>query len=108
MLKRFTSTPLESGLTMNRCAVAGEPAWNGASRLIASILPSAEASANGSPEICAPFALARYWRKVSVYDALLAQDGIYLPHGSNRAGPGGDATDIAEKLAAGATWDATA
>jgi len=28
------------------------------------------------------FALARHWRKVSVYDALLAQDGIHLNHGS--------------------------
>ena len=28
------------------------------------------------------FALARYWRKVPVYEALLAQDGIHLPHGA--------------------------
>jgi CIC family chloride channel protein len=28
------------------------------------------------------FVLARHWRPVSVYDALLAQDGIYLPHGN--------------------------
>jgi CIC family chloride channel protein len=27
------------------------------------------------------FALARHWRRVPVYDALLAQDGIYLNHG---------------------------
>jgi CIC family chloride channel protein len=27
------------------------------------------------------FALARHWRRTSVYDALLAQDDIYLPHG---------------------------
>ena len=27
------------------------------------------------------FALARHWREVPVYDALLAQDGIYLSHG---------------------------
>lgn len=26
------------------------------------------------------FALARHWREVSVYEALLAQDGIHLPH----------------------------
>ncbi len=26
------------------------------------------------------FALARYWRPVAVYEALLAQDGIHLPH----------------------------
>jgi hypothetical protein len=25
------------------------------------------------------FALARYWREVPVYEALLAQDGIHLP-----------------------------
>ncbi len=30
------------------------------------------------------FALARHWRHVPIYEALLAQDGIYLPHG---AGP---------------------
>jgi CIC family chloride channel protein len=28
------------------------------------------------------FALARYWRHTPVYEALLAQDGIELPHGS--------------------------
>lgn len=27
------------------------------------------------------FALARYWRRTPIYEALLAQDGIYLPHG---------------------------
>ena len=27
------------------------------------------------------FALARHWRHTPVYEALLAQDGIYLPHG---------------------------
>jgi CIC family chloride channel protein len=32
------------------------------------------------------FALARHWRHVPIYEALLAQDGIHLPHG---AGPGG-------------------
>jgi CIC family chloride channel protein len=26
------------------------------------------------------FALARYWRKTPVYDALLEQDGIFLSH----------------------------
>jgi CIC family chloride channel protein len=30
------------------------------------------------------FALARHWRPVPVYDALLAQDGIHLPHGAKR------------------------
>jgi CIC family chloride channel protein len=28
------------------------------------------------------FALARHWRPVPVYEALLAQDGIHLPHGN--------------------------
>ena len=27
------------------------------------------------------FAIARHWRPVSIYEALLAQDGIHLPHG---------------------------
>jgi CIC family chloride channel protein len=54
------------------------------------------------------FALARYWRNVPVYEALLAQDGIYLPHGSNSGGRGGETTDIQENLSAEATEDATA
>ncbi len=29
------------------------------------------------------FALARHWRPISVYDALLAQDGVHLPHRSS-------------------------
>jgi CIC family chloride channel protein len=53
------------------------------------------------------FALARHWRKVPVYEALLAQDGIYLPHGSNLTGRGGEATDIQQNLAE-ETEDATA
>ena len=36
------------------------------------------------------FALARHWRHTPVYEALLAQDGIYLPHGSGAADPPGD------------------
>jgi CIC family chloride channel protein len=28
------------------------------------------------------FALARHWRSVPIYEALLAQDGIHLPHGN--------------------------
>jgi hypothetical protein len=28
------------------------------------------------------FALARHWRRIPVYDALLAQDGIHLDHRS--------------------------
>lgn len=33
------------------------------------------------------FALARYWRGVPVYEALLAQDGIHLPHGTKPLDP---------------------
>ena len=33
------------------------------------------------------FALARHWRRVPVYDALLAQDGIYLEHGHGPVDP---------------------
>ena len=33
------------------------------------------------------FALARHWRHTPVYEALLAQDGIYLPHGEKPHGP---------------------
>jgi CIC family chloride channel protein len=33
------------------------------------------------------FALARHWRPVPVYEALLAQDGIRLPHGNMRQAP---------------------
>ncbi len=33
------------------------------------------------------FALARHWRHVSVYEALLAQDGIHLPHGGGPVDP---------------------
>jgi CIC family chloride channel protein len=36
------------------------------------------------------FALARHWRRVPVYDALLAQDGIYLQHGPMPPGPPDD------------------
>jgi CIC family chloride channel protein len=41
------------------------------------------------------FALARHWRPVPVYEALLAQDGIHLPHGTQPLDPSGTA-DIAE------------
>ena len=34
------------------------------------------------------FALARHWRYTPVYEALLAQDDIYLPHGSGPSDPG--------------------
>jgi len=33
------------------------------------------------------FALARHWRRVPVYEALLAQDGIYLHHGPDPPDP---------------------
>ena len=33
------------------------------------------------------FALARHWRRTPVYDALLSQDGIYLPHGGGPYDP---------------------
>ena len=33
------------------------------------------------------FALARHWRHTPVYEALLAQDGIYLPHGGGPVDP---------------------
>ena len=53
------------------------------------------------------FALARYWRKVPVYEALLAQDGIVLPHGTKPEPPG--ATPIVSQPVIGEmTEDATA
>lgn len=33
------------------------------------------------------FALARHWRSTSIYEALLAQDDIYLPHGGGPIDP---------------------
>jgi CIC family chloride channel protein len=36
------------------------------------------------------FALARHWRNMPVYDALLAQDGIHLPHGTKPLDPPGN------------------
>jgi CIC family chloride channel protein len=33
------------------------------------------------------FALARHWRPIPVYEALLAQDGIHLPHGHGPRDP---------------------
>ncbi len=54
------------------------------------------------------FALARYWREVSVYDALLAQDGIHLPHNSNSAGPTtAEATNASPGMTGEQTEDAT-
>jgi len=48
------------------------------------------------------FALARHWRRVSIYDALLAQDGIDLHHDSNPLDPPGDEELPAHAVAAGA------
>jgi chloride channel protein, CIC family len=53
------------------------------------------------------FALARYWRKVPVYEALLAQDGINLPHGTKPLDPPGDSAVLTEDLGS-TTEDATA
>jgi CIC family chloride channel protein len=54
------------------------------------------------------FALARHWRKVPVYEALLAQDGIYLPQGSTPRGHQGEPSAISGNLASDQTEDATA
>jgi len=54
------------------------------------------------------FALARYWRNESVYEALLAQDGIHLPHGTKPLDPPGDASLPAHDIPVGPTEDATA
>jgi CIC family chloride channel protein len=50
------------------------------------------------------FVLARYWRPIPVYDALLLQDGIELPHGSHPLDPPSAAQIEAEQP----TMDATA
>jgi CIC family chloride channel protein len=50
------------------------------------------------------FALARHWRPIPVYDALLMQDGIELPHGSRPLDP----PHAAHLDAEGPTMDATA
>ena len=50
------------------------------------------------------FVLARYWRPVPVYEALLMQDGIELPHGSRPLDPPRAAEIDAEEP----TMDATA
>jgi CIC family chloride channel protein len=36
------------------------------------------------------FALARHWRRIPIYEALLAQDDIHLPHGGGPSDPDGD------------------
>jgi CIC family chloride channel protein len=48
------------------------------------------------------FVLARHWRSVSVYDALLAQDGIHLNHGSSPMDPPDDEDLPDSALPAGA------
>ena len=50
------------------------------------------------------FALARHWRPIPVYDALLLQDGIEIPHGTPPIAPAHDADIEAEEP----TMDATA
>lgn len=50
------------------------------------------------------FALARHWRPIAVYDALLLQDGIELPHSSRPLDPPSAANLDAEQP----TMDATA
>jgi CIC family chloride channel protein len=42
------------------------------------------------------FALARYWRRTPVYEALLEQDGIFLDPGRRPQDPGGRASVPAE------------
>lgn len=53
------------------------------------------------------FALARHWRPVAVYEALLAQDGIILPHGS-RPEPPGNGPVLSAPVGGEMTEDATA
>jgi CIC family chloride channel protein len=48
------------------------------------------------------FALARHWRRIPVYDALLAQDGIHLHHGSIPPDPPDDEQLPESVVAAGA------
>lgn len=54
------------------------------------------------------FVLARYWRDVPVYEALLAQDGIHLPHGAKPLDPPGAALHSAPGLQDSETENATA
>jgi CIC family chloride channel protein len=48
------------------------------------------------------FALARHWRRIPVYDALLAQDGIHLHHGSIPPDPPDDEELPESAMSAGA------
>jgi chloride channel protein, CIC family len=54
------------------------------------------------------FALARYWRKEQIYEALLAQDGIHLPHGSPPLDPPGGSPLPAHDLPGSQTENTTA
>jgi chloride channel protein, CIC family len=45
------------------------------------------------------FALARHWRHVPIYEALLAQDGIHLPHGTRPLDPPDDTSLPEDDLA---------
>jgi chloride channel protein, CIC family len=54
------------------------------------------------------FALARHWRHVPVYEALLAQDGIHLPHGTKPLDPPGDTLRPENNLTLGPAEDAPA
>ncbi len=53
------------------------------------------------------FALARYWRATPVYEALLAQDGIHLPHHA-KPFPPPEAAPLSDLRHEGETEDATA
>jgi CIC family chloride channel protein len=44
------------------------------------------------------FALARHWRRTQIYDALLEQDGIELPHGTALPSQPSDAQSLAPDL----------
>jgi chloride channel protein, CIC family len=46
------------------------------------------------------FALVRHWRPISVYDALLAQDGIHLPHGEGSSVNGLDRLKVGAAMSA--------
>lgn len=46
------------------------------------------------------FALVSHWRPLAVYDALLAQDGIHLPHGEGSSINGLDRLKVGEAMSA--------
>jgi CIC family chloride channel protein len=54
------------------------------------------------------FALARHWRPVPIYEALLAQDGIELPHGTGPLDPPAAAEFPSHEMAGLVKDDATA